>query len=536
MVLLDYTKEVFMAIPKEILDVERPINTVVHAYGKDNDKYGVRMRIGCKYENGKRKPITGPTIGHIIDGRYVPKSDNEIANVSSSPIELKVWGSVVHCDSLFKDIMKELLAVYSKSDAEKIYCISILRVCFPGVKDGELLSKYEESFLSEIYPDVALSKNTVSKLFKDLGNTPSRIVDFMRNRTATIPIDHHLLIDGTLKSNESKVNTLSNFSRKAKTKGSRDISVLFAFDLEEMEPICSKCFPGNMLDRTAYEEFLTENNITSGLVVADKGFPEAAARQHFANNPHLHYLNPIMRNSKLIKKHNMLEFTGLLSDYEGITYRKEKCIGADKWLYSFRNIQKASQEEKNWLSQAKTNNTYNLETLKKKQESFGTIVFECDLDLPVEEVYKAYEKRWEIELVMKYYKSACEFDETRVHEDSSVIGSEFCDFLSTVLTYRLINSFDEANLLEKKTYKALLKALRAAKKVKLDGEWKMIKINPSNIKVLQEIGLLPKPELPQKNKLGRPAKTSAIEKPTEIIKRKPGRPPGSKNKPKTDHQ
>lgn len=78
-------------------------------------------------------------------------------------------------------------------------------------------------------------------------------------------IDHHLLIDGTLKSNESKVNTLSDFSRKARIKGGRDISVMYAFDLDEMEPVYSKCFPGNMLDVTSYEAVIPENGITKGL-------------------------------------------------------------------------------------------------------------------------------------------------------------------------------------------------------------------------------------------------------------------------------
>ena len=73
-------------------------------------------------------------------------------------------------------------------------------------------------------------------------------------------------------------------------------------------------------------------------------------------------------------------------------------------------------------------------------------------DLPPETVHKAYEDRWEIEIVMRHCKSACEFDETRVQDDCSVIGSEFCDFLATVLTFRLIKAFDKAGLLEKMTY------------------------------------------------------------------------------------
>lgn len=530
-----------MPIPQDILSVPRPKNTIVIAYGKDKNLYAVRQRVGCKRENGRNLPINGPTIGHIIDGVYVPTATDAPPGISVSPIDLKDWANIVLCDRLFGDIKQELAAVYNPADTMKIYCISILRVCEPGIKNYELKEAYETGFLSELYPGVALSKNTVSTFLNDLGKTVSRIVRFMQNRAAAVSMDHHLLVDGTLKSDESKVNSLSDFSRKARTKGTRDISVLYAFDLEAMEPVCSKCFPGNMLDATSYKAFIAENKITKGIIVADKGFPESAAHEHFAANEDLHYLNPVKRNSKLIERHHMLDFTGILPGYEGITFRKEKCSGTDKWLYSFRDSYKASKEERDWLRRAKKNKTYSLEALRQKQQTFGTIVLECDLDLPAETAYKAYEKRWEIEIVMRFYKSACEFDETRVQDDYSVIGSEFCDFLSTVLTFRLIKAFDKANLLEDRTYKKVMSVLRRAKKARTDdGDWQLIRMNPSHSEILQELELIPKPEEPPKRKPGRPKgsknKATTVEQSSlpEQDKRKRGRPKGSKNKPKQE--
>ena len=525
-----------MPIPKEVLNVSRPKNTVVIAYGKEKNLYAVRQRIGCRNENGRHLPINGPTIGHIVDLTYVPIDVSAPQDISLSPIDLKDWANIVLCDREFKGMQTELLAVYSNQDTMKIYCIAILRVCNPGIKDYELKEAYETSFLSELYPGVALARNTVSTFLNDLGKTCSRIVQFMRNRTAAVSMDHHLLVDGTLKSDESKVNSLSEFSRKARTKGSRDISVLYAFDLEEMEPVCSKCFPGNMLDATSYSEFIRENNITKGIIVADKGFPESAAHEHFESNENLHYLNPIKRNSKLIERHNMLDFTGILPGYDGITYRKEKCVGTEKWLYSYRDSYKASKEEADWLRRAKKNGTYNLEELREKQKTFGTIVLECDLDLPPETAYKAYDSRWEIEIVMRFYKSACEFDETRVQDDYSVIGSEFCDFLSTVLTFRLMKRFDRAGLLLDRTYKKLMAVLERAKKARVEGEdWRLIRINPSQEEILQKLSLIPTPEKPPKKKPGRPKgskKTKEEAASEESGKKKRGRPKGSKNKPK----
>ena len=525
-----------MPIPKEVLNVSRPKNTVVIAYGKNKDLYAVRQRVGCRNDNGRHLPVNGPTIGHIVDLTYVPLDSTVPLDVSVAPIDLKDWANVVLCDREFKGILGELTVVYSSPDAMKIYCIAILRVCNPGIKDNELKEAYETSFLSEIYPGVPLSKNTVSTFLNDLGKACSRIVKFMRNRTAAVAMDHHLLVDGTLKSDESKVNSLSEFSRKARTKGTRDISVLYAFDLEEMEPVCSKCFPGNMLDATSYSDFIRENHITKGIIVADKGFPESAAHEQFEANSDLHYLNPVKRNSKLIERHNMLDFTGILSGYEGITYRKEKCTGTNKWLYSFRDSRKAAKEEADWLRRAKKAGTYKLEELREKQQTFGTIVLECDQDLPPETVYKAYDSRWEIEIVMRYYKSSCEFDETRVQDDYSVIGSEFCDFLSTVLTFRLIKQFDRSKLLEDRTYKKLMSVLERAKKARVDGkDWQMIRINPSQEEILQKLNLLPTPEQPPKKKPGRPkgSKKKEVTMAASSVPKKRGRPKGSKNKPKT---
>ena len=134
-------------------------------------------------------------------------------------------------------------------------------------------------------------------------------------------------------------------------------------------------------------------------------------------------------------------------------------------------------------------------------------MLECDLDLPEEIVYKAYSKRWEIEIVMRYYKDACQFEETRVQDDYSVIGSEFCDFLSTLLTFRLLKAFDRAKLLETMTYKKIMTILKQAKKIRIDGEhWQIIHINPSQEIMLQALDLLPKPEPAAKKKRGRPKK------------------------------
>lgn len=482
-----------MPIPKAILDVERPKNTVVIAYGKNKDLYAVRQRVGCKYDNGRRIPVNGGTIGHIIDGKYVPKSDKK-QTVSMSPIDLKNWANVVLCDQVAHPLYNELCNVYDESDARKLYCASILRVCDHGIKDYELKDAYENSFLSELFPGTALSKNTISKFWNDLGKAYSKIVQFMRLRVASVENNHHVLVDGTLKSNESRVNSLCDYSRKARLKGSRDISVLYAYDLELQEPICSKCFPGNMPDSTAYSAFIEENSIEKGILVGDKGFPSSVAKRLFAENENLHYMNPLKRDSKYINEYDLLIYEGQLPTNENIFYKVAYAEKERKWLYSYRDASRAHKEEYSWLHNTCQKGNFTIEHYDDDSLLFGTIILESDLEMDALTAYRTYESRWEIELVMRYYKQACEFDETRVHDDYSVIGSELCSFLSTIITYRLLNTFEKTNLLEKMNYKKIMKILTRAKKARIEGkEWQLIRINPSQLEILQQLSLIEKP-------------------------------------------
>ena len=206
----------------------------------------------------------------------------------------------------------------------------------------------------------------------------------------------------------------------------------------------------------------------------------------------------------------MLTFTEILPSNSNVTCRKEKCKGTKKWLYSFRDAALAAKEEQDWLKNAKKDGTYSAEVLAEKQRAFGTIVLESDCDLSLENAYAAYAERWEIEVVMRFYKSACQFDDTRVQDDYSVIGAEFCDFLATVLTFRLIKAFDAVKLLEKNTYKKVMASLKRAKKIRIeDKNWQLIKVAPAVIEIMQKLTLLTKTQKEPK-KRGRKPKQKEV--------------------------
>ena len=148
----------------------------------------------------------------------------------------------------------------------------------------------------------------------------------------------------------SDVNTLSNYSRKASLKKSRDIPVIFAFDLEHMGPICYKAYPGNMIDSRAFKDFIHENELKDAVIIADRGFPLNSAKADFGGNPDIHYLIAIKDNIATLRNCPAMELDTLLSGVDGITCGKGWCSGLGSWVYAFRDADIATSQERAYLA------------------------------------------------------------------------------------------------------------------------------------------------------------------------------------------
>jgi hypothetical protein len=507
-----------MAIPEAIRKIERPRNTIVVKRGNGPRMYAVVERVGCRRVGDRNVPVNGCTIGYIIQGAFVACSDS----VSRRKTELKDYADVVLIDSVSRSLLNELYAVYSAPDAMKIYVIALLRVCYPGVPYCRIDHYYETSWISTLLPGISLGKNTLSTFLQDLGKSYSLIVSFMRKRVAAIAEGHHIAIDGTLKEDNSSVNSLSTYSRKARVKGTMDITVVFAYNIDLREPVCSKVFAGNVLDCVSYQRFLSENGLSRGVVMADKGFPKKDAQAAFESSPDLHWLNPIKRNDKRIKTHAMYSFSGMLDDKNrDVLFKKEK--RADCWLYSFYDRKRAAKEEADYFKHHK-GQPFDAQAMQESDERFGTIVFESDLDTDSLLIYKMYDERWLIEECFRYYKNVTHFDDTKVHSDYSVYGSEFVNFISSVMTARLLGKFEETGLFSEMTYNDIMSQLSSAKKVNTNGNgaWEYVRTTRATEDTLARLGLLPGPE-ETTGKRGRPRK----EIDPNAQKKKRGRPWGN---------
>lgn len=511
-----------MAVPENIRKAWRPTNTII-IDNKTGNNYAVRERLGVKYvPNGFPQPINGKVIGHMVNGKFVGINDK---TADKGP-DMLSYGSSALIKSVSDDIYEDLLKTYPNNDAASIMAIASLKVIYPSTSNSRISTHYKLSYISKYYPNAAVSINSICNLYENIGMDGNKRKEFFTKRFERVLQEHHIIIDGMLVQNTSKINDLSAFSRKARVKGCKDISILYAYDIETMDIICAEVFPGNSIDSKSYPSFIKDNNITRGIIINDKGFPPSVIQKELEERPNLHFLTPLKRTDKRIKDNDMLKFEGVLSGIDKKVLYSKKKIKGGHYLYCFKDIKKASEEENGYITKAKNNKSFDLNEYEKKKELFGVIVFESDVDMPPLTAYLSYEDRWTLELVFDRYKNDECLDKTSVQNDFSVIGSSFVNTISTMLTCRILKKAESVNLLDDMTYKELMDDLSSS--------WRMVD-SPSEAKrddgcfvhtldyvfdELEKLGLsLPMPKSTPKKK-GRPKKNKEVDKP----KRPRGRP------------
>lgn len=455
-----------MPIPAEILAVERPKSTRVK---KSGDRWLVIKRT-CRREGKRNIPVDLGTIGEIINGKYVEirKEPRKRA------VDVKDYGQVSLCDRCAGGMLQDLADVWDIADAKKLYCIAVLRAAYGDIRNRDLKLQYETSFLSDMIPGVGLSENTVSAFLDGIGRGLASITEFMNNRlkahsTATV------IVDGMLKDYNSKMSSMSEFSRKGAKKGSRDLSLIYAYSPELGEPLAARPFPGNMLDSTAIGEFMTDTRIERGLMIVDKGFHNDSVFEAIDKKEGMEYLIPLKRNSKLIARYGMDKPVEHLAGYkDGVVLFRKTRMDNGKWLYAFRDPHTACEQEQAYVLSAAGKDKFSTERYEQLSSRFGLVVFQSKADLDPLVIYMAYLGRWEIEILFNLFKNIIDRSTVNVHNDYRVYATEFINFLSVIIATRVKKLFQEKKLADKYSYKQLMAYISKLKKVRLgeDGQWR----------------------------------------------------------------
>ena len=419
-----------MAIPKEILKIKRPLNSIVKATRTPNT-YSVIKRTSIRVPGKKNpKPIELGVIGKIIDGTYVPLPDKV-----KHEIDLKEYGTFAFCDLVCREVFDDLLRLYPLEDSKKLYCIAFLRTINGDIVDDDIALEYKTSFLSEKYPNTALTPNTISKFLEDIAQRVCIIDEFMNERIRKYS-GHPTVVDGMLKNSNGETNCFSEFSRKSRVKNSKDINLIYAYDLVQQEPLASSVYSGNMLDFTAFKSFLTDHPIENGFLIMDKGFNERECKLEL-DRLNTKYIIPMPLSRKVIKEFDLDKNFSECFKYDDDTIRAKKVCANDKYYYSFKSTSMEAKQKQGKISREFQKGTFDPIKFEENESKCGLIVFETNIDMDTEYLYLAYQERWEIEVLFNNYKNIINCREVNVQGNYRLIATEFINFLSCIMSMKI---------------------------------------------------------------------------------------------------
>jgi hypothetical protein len=240
------------------------------------------------------------------------------------------------------------------------------------------------------------------------------------------------------------------------------VSVLYAYYIEFMKPVCAKVFPGNSIDASLYPTFIRDNDIRKGIIVADKDFSPNRTKEKLRERSELYFLTSIRRNDNRISENDMLFFDDVLTGMDAHVLFKKKPIKGGRYLYSFKDARKAFIEESNYLAKANASKTFDTSKYEQKHSVFGLLVLESEQDLDPKIAYRYCDDHWPLEHAFNHYKSDECIDQTNVQGDFSILENRFVNYICTVATCRTIRKAKQHDLLEKISYEDLMDDLSPA--------------------------------------------------------------------------
>lgn len=269
-----------MVIPEDIRKVERPVNTVVIDSGKDSPhRYAVRERAGSKYVPGNNnQPVNGKVIGHIIDGKFVPKSENP-----ENPIEHRSYGAIALARSVSEDICSDLQKKFPEK-ASFIMAISLLRATLPEITDNRIQTEYDDTAVGVFLPDLSFSENKIQVHLKELESKKNDIFDYYRIRSASTESKNLAIAGTTVTWNQGIMGY------RAVSDTPFETTVIYAYDIETGDILFLNTYPHREISPTLFLNFVLNNTVRSGTILLNDVPVSEELGEELERYPNLHYI------------------------------------------------------------------------------------------------------------------------------------------------------------------------------------------------------------------------------------------------------
>ena len=504
-----------MGVPQAIRRVPRPRNTVVIDTGTQGPlRYAVRQRSEpVTLAGGTRQARNGRTLGHIINGIFVPRKD--AANPAPQWLSVST-ASLVH--SMCSDIASDLAAAAGRDMACAMLAAACLHLDHPAAPLTALPARYASSLAASIYPGLGREQLLQAVSCADL----TAAEDFFGRRLHSVPARERLLLHCPL-----PVTAWDVYAVTDRQNTGPERCLLAAWDMVRQEPLCAAIHEASQVTPDTLPSLARAMHCEDAIVFTDSAARAADLAECAAKSGTLHYLVPARITDKLLRRLDLdlsspdLHRPGRTADaipganaavHEALVCRLDR-DAERQYFYALasparshaaetaRQDATADAPEKGGRKGRKRgkegkDSKDGRDDKNAGRDSLGLVLFRSDLDLAADCVFRARRAAYLLELVLRqsYPAGGCPDTALPAAKDQGALFS----FLCCLVTSRLLQQTSALGLLADMTFGQIVDILgrvqrsAAADTVSFplpdDGCW--LGLDQEACTVLQTLGLL----------------------------------------------
>ena len=457
-----------------------------------NGKYYL-YQITSKWDKVKKvtRKITLGLIGRITEKEgLIPKGQRAPKTKTKAIIHTKEYGATyILTTVLGADIAKELQNNFPEF-WQTIVVLALQKLLYQSpLKNSEYY--YEESYVSEMYPDLDLSKNKLTNFMITLGQQEEPMIAFKKS---FLQGAKHIVFDLThlISQSEDMEINLPGYNSKGDFEPQVNLFYLFSTDLKM--PVYYRIIPGNISGMKSLKLTIEEAGLKDCTVIGDKGFGSLENIEKLEKEE-LTYILPLRRTnahadySRLSSREYEKAYDGHFFYGERPIYYFENSEAGRRYIMFF-DPKLQQQEAADYLLRIeKKYENYTIKKFKEKELGFGTLLMVTNLSVEPKAIYEQYKSRMEVESMFDTFKNTIMADRSYMQSKESFNSWVFINHIALLLYYRLQARLKEKDLLKNYSAKDILIRLMRIQKVNINNKWVTAEINAKTKKLLGKLEL-----------------------------------------------
>lgn len=439
---------------------------------RGNSYYASRVTSVWNPEKKRAQKKTLEYLGKVTHQGIIPPKGKRVSNIGG----VLEAGNFVYLENFARHLSAPLSACFP-DDWQSILAAAAIRLCYKE-SFGRMRVRYETSFAKRLWPEAALSKNSLSSLLLRVGQQWPAQRDFF-NRMACG--EKHMAIDLSHIFSDSQNIQWIEFGHNGDDVWRPQVGIMLMWGTTTQRPGFLKLLPGATHSAQTIVNAIWESGLQDIIAVMDKGF-WSPGNMNCLEEANVHYAIALKRDLPFVKHASQSKYK------EYFRYRKR----AQWWrsterdgrvIYHFLDKSMADQEESTYLERVEQGRAKKAD-YKRLKNGFGTLSIITDTGLSAEETYALYKERRDVEYAFDTLQNTLGAEVTWMRSRESLQGYLFILFIALHLYSQVLEHLKRKDLLKRYSVQDVLTYLSKVCVVEMDGTDRLSEVTRQTRKVI----------------------------------------------------